>query len=166
MSLSDRIALFNRGRIEQLGTPEELYRAPETLFTARFLGDSLVFDPLEGDDRVARWQEHSWSLAPGSVAEGARSGERALVVRPEDVCLVLDAADVPPGASSLPVEVLSVEFLGAYRSATLAIGSDGMTGLARLDSRAVDVGVGEQVVAWWPVERQRVVRCSAEAHAS
>src|SRR5690606_37379639 len=44
MSLSDRIALFRDGRIEQIGTPEQLYGAPESLFTARFLGDSNVFE--------------------------------------------------------------------------------------------------------------------------
>lgn len=161
MSLSDRIALFNRGRIEQLGTPEELYRAPETLFTARFLGDSLVFEPLGGDERVGQWHEHSWSLSPGTVAEGASDGDRALVVRPEDVRLVLDPDDVPSGASSVPAHVVSVEFLGAYRSATLSIGAEGLTGLARLDSQALDVSPGDSVVAWWPVEQQRVVRRSA-----
>ncbi|GMA90999.1 hypothetical protein GCM10025869_15280 [Homoserinibacter gongjuensis] len=61
MNLSDRIALFNQGHIEQVGSPEELYRRPETLFTARFLGDSNVFE-LAGE-RMA----HAWA---GRTASG------------------------------------------------------------------------------------------------
>lgn len=43
LALSDRIAVFNDGRIEQVGTPEELYERPATLFVAQFLGESNVF---------------------------------------------------------------------------------------------------------------------------
>ena len=42
MMLSDRIVLMNEGRIEQIGTPEEMYSAPKTLFTARFLGETNI----------------------------------------------------------------------------------------------------------------------------
>lgn len=43
MTLSDRVCLMNRGRIEQIGTPQELYFAPTSIFTAQFLGDSNIF---------------------------------------------------------------------------------------------------------------------------
>src|SRR5690606_39153297 len=62
MNLSDRIALFNNGRIEQVGTPEQLYREPETLFTARFLGDSNVFDLDAAPADAVRWEAETWSV--------------------------------------------------------------------------------------------------------
>lgn len=44
MSLSDRIAVMNRGRVEQLGTPAEIYEAPRTSFVAAFIGDTNFFE--------------------------------------------------------------------------------------------------------------------------
>jgi len=93
MNLSDRIALFNTGRIEQVGTPEQLYRAPETLFTARFLGDSNVFE-LDGGatGTSAGWDGETWAVDADTVAThpGVRT-RGAVVVRPEDVEIVRSA---------------------------------------------------------------------------
>lgn len=47
LTLSDRIAVFNNGRIEQLGTPAEIYGAPKSPFVASFVGTSNIFDPEE-----------------------------------------------------------------------------------------------------------------------
>src|SRR5690606_28181530 len=69
MNLSDRIALLNNGRIEQIGSPEELYEEPETLFTARFLGDSTVFELDEMPSGTAAWEQESWSVSANSVAK-------------------------------------------------------------------------------------------------
>ncbi len=49
MSMSDRIAVMNNGKIEQLGTPEEIYYQPKSLFVATFIGENNIF---EGDDRI------------------------------------------------------------------------------------------------------------------
>jgi putative spermidine/putrescine transport system ATP-binding protein len=45
LTLSDRIAIFNNGKIEQIGTPQELYEQPATEFVARFVGTANVFEP-------------------------------------------------------------------------------------------------------------------------
>ncbi|QNG38596.1 ABC transporter ATP-binding protein [Geodermatophilaceae bacterium NBWT11] len=161
MSLSDRIALFNAGRIEQVGTPQELYAAPETLFTARFLGDSTFF-PLRGmDERSLGWGRSTWSLAPGSVAARARTAPTtALVVRPEDVRVVPNEADVPAGANHVAATLTDVQYLGSYRTAVLSVpGGDepAVVGRARVDAMESELSVGQSVVAWWPVARQRVV---------
>ncbi|MBQ1627778.1 MAG: ABC transporter ATP-binding protein [Treponema sp.] len=50
MTLSDRIAVINNGRIEQLGTPSEIYETPATSFSARFLGESNFFDSDNGTE--------------------------------------------------------------------------------------------------------------------
>ena len=146
MNLSDRIALFNNGRIEQLGTPEELYQNPRTLFTARFLGDSNVFSPLAVGDGKVTWENNVWS-ASSSFADAA------LVVRPEDVRL----GSPPPDSNSVSATVRAVEYMGAYRTALLSFGNSGVLGRARLDAADTSLAPGQQVTAWWPVAQQRLV---------
>jgi putative spermidine/putrescine transport system ATP-binding protein len=157
MSLSDRIALFNNGRIEQVGSPETLYKAPETLFTARFLGDSNVFELGGAPGSTVAWQDHSWTVDPRTVAEPARAASRtALVVRPEDVHIAQPEDDVPPGVSAIPAVVTDVQYLGSYRTVLLSF-AGGAAGQARVDASETQLALGQSVTAWWRVERQRVV---------
>lgn len=51
MAMSDRIAVMNKGRIEQLATPDEIYNRPKTLFVATFIGENNIF--ASGDSRIA-----------------------------------------------------------------------------------------------------------------
>jgi putative spermidine/putrescine transport system ATP-binding protein len=159
MNLSDRIALFNTGRIEQVGTPEQLYREPETLFTARFLGDSNVFE-LEGGASGASvgWDGQTWAVDDGTVAtHPGVLGRAAVVVRPEDVEIVRTASKVPAGANSARAVVTDVEYMGSYRTAMLALGAAGVKGRARIDAFDSTLTRGDEVVAWWRPQRQRVV---------
>jgi spermidine/putrescine transport system ATP-binding protein len=89
MTLSDRIAVMNEGRIEQVGSPEEIYREPATEFVADFIGDTNL---LQGEaverngDTVARVGGETGFTVP---AEGA-SGPVTVSIRPEDFELVAD----------------------------------------------------------------------------
>ena len=85
LALADRICLLNEGRIEQLGTPEELYEQPRNAFVAEFIGISnMLRGRIEADASIAT-AEGVLPL-PGGCA--ARSGESAiLVIRPEKVSL-------------------------------------------------------------------------------
>ena len=84
MTMADRIAVMNRGRIEQLGTPTELYENPATAFVAGFLGVSnLIRGTVSGPDTV---RLHSGSLVrvpPAALA--GRTGEVAVGIRPEKI---------------------------------------------------------------------------------
>jgi putative spermidine/putrescine transport system ATP-binding protein len=159
MNLSDRIALFNTGRIEQVGTPEELYREPQSLFTARFLGDSNVFEleaPPVGE--TSGWGGETWSVPAVTVAPRAlAAGRCATVVRPEDLRIAPARAKVPAGVNSVPAVIADVEYMGSYRTAVLSLGPSGVPGRARLDAADALVPVGDPVVAWWRPERQRIV---------
>jgi putative spermidine/putrescine transport system ATP-binding protein len=169
MNLSDRIALFNNGRIEQVGTPETLYQAPETLFTARFLGDSNVFEMAgsgTGNDfetagletGTLGWQGNTWAIDAGTVSSQVRAGApAALVIRPEDVRLTGNAHEVPAGANTVSATIREIAYLGAYRSVVLAFGPGGVLGRARLDAMETELSIGQSVHAWWPVGRQRLV---------
>lgn len=159
MNLSDRIALFRDGRIEQVGTPEQLYQAPETLFAARFLGDSNVFElgaGATGGDIA--WGGRHWVVDPGTVAAHPGVRERAaVVVRPEDVGITRTSEDVPTGANWVEARVRDLEFMGSYRTAVLGLGAVGAPGRARIPASEAGLSIGEDVHMWWRPERQRLV---------
>ncbi len=162
MHLSDRIALFNKGRLEQVGTPEALYAAPETLFTARFLGDSNVFDIADSGGATSgsavAWEDRTLAVEAGTVSPRVAAGApAALVVRPEDVRIATTPDAVPAGANHVSATVRQLDYLGSYRTAVLALGGGGTVGRARLAPQEDDLRVGQSVTAWWHVDRQRVV---------
>src|SRR3954470_23061055 len=87
LAMSDRIAVMNRGQVEQLGTPREIYDHPRTAFVADFIGSlnalELTIDELVGDYSVARLGDDDRVIAP---AAGRRPGDAVRVaVRPEHV---------------------------------------------------------------------------------
>lgn len=66
LSMSDRVAVFNRGRIEQIGSPAALYNRPETVFVANFVGSSNVFDAQSAFRLTGRHQ--AFSIRPENIA--------------------------------------------------------------------------------------------------
>jgi ABC-type Fe3+/spermidine/putrescine transport system ATPase subunit len=91
LALSDRIVVFNDGRVDQVGTPDEIYHRPSSPFAARFVGDANVLPVrvtrVEGDEATV-------VLGGSEVVVNARGGASAgpawLVVRPEVVRLEAD----------------------------------------------------------------------------
>ncbi len=112
LALSDRIALMNKGRIEQIGAPEDIYTAPATAFVADFIGAANLVEaqwlgpgPLPGQARVGVG-EHALV-----VAAGDRAGPGAVLVaaRPEDLRLLRAAGDAP---NALPGTIVRKRYLG------------------------------------------------------
>ena len=94
-SMSDRIAVMNAGRVEQLGTPEELYEQPKTKFVAQFIGEcnflpgkfiSRSADIVEADTPVGRLRLQL-TKAGVDVAEQAEQGQLSIGIRPERISL-------------------------------------------------------------------------------
>jgi spermidine/putrescine transport system ATP-binding protein len=84
MTMADRIAVMNHGRIEQLGTPTELYETPSTAFVAGFLGVSnLIPGTVSGPDTVRLLSGPEVRVRPNALA--GRSGEVAVGIRPEKI---------------------------------------------------------------------------------
>lgn len=109
MSISDRILLLNNGKIEQQGTPQEMYGSPKTLFTAEFMGSNnrLHGKVTEVRDGKARIEGKGWVLW-GQAGEGVRSGEDATaVIRVERVAVVEG-----PGENQLALPLLTSMYLG------------------------------------------------------
>jgi multiple sugar transport system ATP-binding protein len=117
LSLSDRIAVMREGRIEQFGTPEEIYARPLSKYVARFIGSPPIeFLPGEiarvGGDLVFRMGSLSISLAPAAASRLCDpSPSLELGVRPEHVIL---------GSHGMPVTVRLVQPMGPATLVTVA----------------------------------------------
>jgi spermidine/putrescine transport system ATP-binding protein len=84
MTMADRIAVMNHGRIEQLGTPTELYEQPATAFVAGFLGVSnLLPGTISGADTVRLRSGPEVHVPPAALA--GRTGDIAVGIRPEKI---------------------------------------------------------------------------------
>ena len=150
--LSDRIAVFDDGGIQQIGTANELYEKPRSLFVAEFLGESSVIrGPLEpdGDGSCLRVGERRVRVT-GRPAGG---GAAAVVIRPEHLRVQPAAAPVAPGANALPARVTQEIYLGSGRKLELTL-PDGTVLLAREQAdRLSGVRHGDEVTVVWDVER-------------
>ena len=147
IAVADRIVVMNRGTIEQVGRPEDLYARPATRFVAEFLGDTNVLDgDALPDGRVRVGQT---TLASGSG--DARPGDRvAFCIRPSD--LVLAA----PGAAGLEATVRAVEFRGGHYKATLfaeALQTTLHAEVSRAQRDALRLAPGSAVAVSFPPDR-------------
>ncbi|MBA3434441.1 MAG: ABC transporter ATP-binding protein [Actinobacteria bacterium] len=108
LSISDRVAVLSKGRIEQIASPAQIYGAPGTPFVAEFVGTMNRIHATVGDSESGM-VDVSGLVVPVEAARGKRRGERVmLLVRPETV--ELEAAT---GGGGLVGEILSHTFLGA-----------------------------------------------------
>jgi spermidine/putrescine transport system ATP-binding protein len=116
LTMSDRIAVMNRGKIEHLGGPEEVYLRPKTLFTAGFIGQAnLLPGKIETQDPSGlgvRLTDGSLLRAETAADGCAVGGNAMLMIRPEHLRLELDrpAADEP----SIPVRLQDETFQGSW----------------------------------------------------
>jgi len=148
LCLSDRIAVFRDGRIEQVGPPDEIYQRPRSEFVARFVGDSNVFS-----GRVT--SEGALELPSGAVLRGASpalAGPRAtMVVRPERMSIT----DTHPGSlgtqpNSLDATIVEERYLGGTRLLKLAVPGEDRSLLVREDSlRDESRSPGSDVTVCW-----------------
>ena len=114
MTMSDRIAVMNSGRYEQLGDPESLYERPATRFVAGFLGISnLLPGAVEGTDPTyvtVRLSDDSRVRAPRASADGQQ--RVSVGVRPEKIRLRDPAESAPSGHNELSGVVRDASYLG------------------------------------------------------
>ncbi|MFC3073176.1 ABC transporter ATP-binding protein [Shinella pollutisoli] len=157
LALSDRIAVFNHGRIEQIGTSRELYETPATEFVARFIGEANIFSGtlVRGDAGLAL--DTPVGLLP--VETRLPAGRQAsLVVRPER----LEIGKAPHAGSDphVPATVRDVVYLGSNRRIEIVF-DDGRTGIIRGSGRGTDVGAGERIDIRWSIADGYVVPFSS-----
>src|SRR5256886_1072840 len=112
LELGDRIAVLNEGRLEQIGTPDEVYNHPATEFVATFLGAANLLLGVVSDGAV---QIGASRLPADKETRRFREGQSVkLVFRPEDV-LLSRHVNLPEGARRLATGMIEeVSFVGAY----------------------------------------------------
>jgi putative spermidine/putrescine transport system ATP-binding protein len=110
LSMSDRIVVMNEGRVEQIGSPSEIYNHPKTRFVASFVGTLNVLEARIVDGATGRLSVDDQEIVVSKPFEGAKTGEmRSIALRPE--AILLDAPEV--GRNRLRGVVEQVNFLGS-----------------------------------------------------
>ncbi|GAA4167448.1 ABC transporter ATP-binding protein [Shinella granuli] len=147
LSLSDRIAIFNRGRIEQVGTGQDLYERPETLFVGQFLGDSTILRGIRSGE-----SSHSSILDFGGVSVTAPKARRAsqniLLLRPEKISLTAPTGAAESGVNRIPATVSQRTYLGSSWRYDVTLG-DGKPGIVRQGPAERMFEPGAQVDLVW-----------------
>lgn len=154
MTMADTVAVMNKGRIEQMGAPEELYELPRTVFVANFLGQSNLFEvQVTGttDQAIQTTLNGSAITVPRARSE-RDSGTITVGVRPEKLRLHRQEPAAEPGVNVLgPGRITDVSFIGVstqYTVEALEFGS------VQVFAQNVEAGpaasLGEEVwVSWY-----------------
>jgi ABC-type Fe3+/spermidine/putrescine transport system ATPase subunit len=134
MAMADRIAVMNAGRIEQVGTPADIYSRPRTRFVADFIGEINLF--------AGAWRGGAFCLTSGAAlpADGrGRTGAGTIAVRPERLRFV------PVDAAVLSGTIESANFLGGHVLYRIAAGDTKLLVRETAAPRPVGATVG---VTW------------------
>ncbi len=133
LTMSDRIAVFNEGKIEQLGTPADVYEKPASPFVAGFVGTS--------------------NLISGDIAKRITGSEQIFSVRPEKIHLGTANGHVDQGMLSIDGVIRDVVYLGLFTRYLVEIedGSDLVVVQQNLNSTSMDVlsAKGQKVRLYW-----------------
>jgi sn-glycerol 3-phosphate transport system ATP-binding protein len=143
MTLAQRMIVMNAGRMEQIGTPDEVYHRPATTFVASFIG-SPPMNLIHGHADGSRFTAGGQTLALAAAAP--RAGDLVLGVRPEHAELS------QAGGPGWPLKVEALEMLGAERLVYGRLGDSLFT--VRLDATVPPPKVGDLVSLQAPAEHQ------------
>ena len=103
LSMSDSVVVIDKGKIQQIGSPEDIYNEPKNAFVADFIGESNVIDGIMLDDYIVKFVDKEFKC----LDKGFKKGEHVdVVIRPEDIKLV------PPDSGHISGVVTSVTFKG------------------------------------------------------
>lgn len=156
ISMADRIALLNQGKVVQAGTPQDLYERPNCRFAADFIG---VMNFFEGDvdGGGVRTSTGVWlrGAVPGGIADGARVD---MAVRPERV--TLSAAQPPDGLNRIKGRVSDITYYGQELGVCVRV--EGLPGhlharLSCADDQAGGLHNGQTLWCAWEAKHSRIL---------
>jgi len=113
LSMSDTIVVLNEGKIQQIGTPVDIYNEPVNAFVADFIGESNIIDGIMLENYRVSFSGHTFDCLDNGFAKNEPVD---VVVRPEDVDIV------PPSQSMLDGVVTQVTFMGVHNEIIVDIG--------------------------------------------
>ena len=167
MTMSDRIAVMNAGRVEQLATPRELYQRPATPFVAGFIGTSnlleLRIDRREGGLLVMDLGQGQRISAVEH--EGSRNGRVTVTVRPEWIKLARD--DDRARACRVGGTVVDVVYLGSVTQLIVLLPTGEQLTVHKLNDEvgSQDPRPGDHVLLQWAAEHSYVLGSSTSPEA-
>jgi len=165
LTMADRAAIMNKGQVLQIGTPEELYISPNTLFVADFIGESNVFHGVltrnNGEIMLKSASVQSWRLSKKAFERTGLSigDEAAIIVRPEHV-LIQNLELEPFAPQEFDVgrgKIVEIAYLGSSRNYMVEI-EDGKRIMvqSQITKKSEKFEVGQEVVIGWDI-RQAVL---------
>lgn len=155
MDVAEQIVVMNDGRIEQAGSPEDIYERPETEFVARFIGGTNILKgKRRADDTVVR--DDGLVLRCGSGSIASAGADTAVSIRHHDIRL---GADRPDSAetNAAPGTVIRQIYLGSHRDYLVSlVNGETVRAVAPVQ---VAIPAGQEVWLQFPPEH-----CRALAH--
>jgi ABC-type Fe3+/spermidine/putrescine transport system ATPase subunit len=118
LSISDRVAVMHDGTIEQIGTPEEIYRNPANRFLAAFIGTANQFSGQAVDSRTVQGTHYSFNTAVPAELVGKPV---VVLVRPENIRVFSNKEQIPDGYNLISGEVQTITFMGSVTRLTLYV---------------------------------------------
>ncbi|RLL73022.1 ABC transporter ATP-binding protein [Paenirhodobacter hankyongi] len=153
LTMSDRVAVFNDGRIQQLAPPDELYERPKNSFVAQFIGENNklpgTVESLEEETCTVRLQ--TGELINATPVNIRHVGQETLVsIRPERIEFKPEM--MPPGAHMIDAEVLEVIYMGdIFRTRMRVAGIDDFVMKSRNTLGQTKLRPGERLkIGWHP----------------
>jgi iron(III) transport system ATP-binding protein len=152
MTTADIIVVMNRGKVEQVGSPEEIYQRPRSEFVARFIGGTNIF---RGQRIGADLFDCGGLVLRCGQGEYAASRETAISVRTHDVVIAESGADADERPNEAAGRVLRQAYLGPHRDYLVAL--DGGQQVRVVAPMQVNVPLGDIVRLRFPPEHCRAL---------
>lgn len=153
LTMSDRVAVFNDGRIQQLAPPDQLYEGPENSFVAQFIGENNTLEgtvkEISGDKALVQLDDGE--LIDCKPVNVSKPGERTLVsIRPERV--EVDRSRLGEDAHTLKAEVLEFIYMGdVFRTRLRVAGRDDFVIKSRNSQDQIRLTPGQHIeIGWQP----------------
>jgi spermidine/putrescine transport system ATP-binding protein len=163
LAMSDRIAVMNRGQVEQIGGPREIYEHPATAFVADFIGSlnalELTVDEVVGGFAVMRAGETGRVVL--AAPDAGVGTELRVAVRPERVRIAAAGAPVEDGGSRLEGTVAQVVYLGMYTQFHVETPAGIVVASRLADELASPFEVGRSVSVSWEAEHTSLLSDAA-----
>ncbi len=156
LELSDRIVVMSEGRIEQIGTPFEIYNFPATAFVASFVGTLNAVQARISDPAARRLSVADSDVTTSSDVAGAAGELVTMAIRPE--MITLDGSGEGDGANRIPATVQDVAFLGSVVRVRTTIGDGSIISIDTFNNPNLEVpAAGARVVLRFPPEACHVL---------
>ncbi|MBT0958902.1 ABC transporter ATP-binding protein [Alphaproteobacteria bacterium KMM 3653] len=159
LTMSDRVAVFNDGRIQQLAPPDQLYEQPDNSFVAQFIGENNTLDGVVSEigNGTALVKLSDGSVIDATPVNVSHAGEQTRVsIRPERV--EFDMSRLPEGAHTLKAEVKEFVYMGdIFRTRLSVAGNDDFIVKTRNAADQVRLTPGQTVEIGWKPEDCRAL---------